>query len=104
MTRRIAGSDDAGSSMLFVLILVNVIRTHGFNGATGQHCFSNGSENLTLTGFTSTQSASVTCAADPAKVLIQCPSLSQCNRPGSAILTLGRVAGEPGIKLQQPTG
>jgi hypothetical protein len=46
----------------------------------------------------------VTCTADPAKVLIQCPSLSQCNRPGTAILTLGRVAGEDGLNVTQPTG
>jgi hypothetical protein len=143
---RPAITDDTGSSMIFILILVTVIavvlgallslvdtslrttvgeralaaatysadgaaqaavhdiRTHAFNGATGQHCFSNGTDNLPLTGFTSTQSATVTCAADPAKVLIQCPSLSQCNRPGSAILTLGNVAGEPGLNVQQPNG
>src|SRR5207248_1242827 len=38
------------------------------------------------------------------KVLIQCPSLSHCNRPGNAVLTLGRIPGEDGINIQQPTG
>src|SRR5205814_6555809 len=49
-------------------------------------------------------SAAVSCVVDPAKVLIQCPSLSQCNRPGNAILSLGKVAGEDGVNIQQPTG
>ena len=37
-------------------------------------------------------------------MLIQCPSLSQCNRPGSAILTLGKIPGEDGVNIQQPNG
>jgi Tfp pilus assembly protein PilX len=82
---------------------VNAIRTSTYNNAAGQHCFG-GSDTLSLPGFYGTASAAVTCTPDPAKVLIQCPSLAQCNRPGSAILTLGRVAGEDGVNIQQPTG
>jgi Tfp pilus assembly protein PilX len=81
---------------------VNDIRNSTFSGATGQHCFG-GSDTLSLPNFNGTDSAAVTCSADPSKVLIQCPSLSQCNRPGSAILTLG-TGGEDGLNIQQPTG
>ena len=59
---------------------------------------------MALNNFAGADSAAVNCSADPAKVLIQCPSLAQCNRPGTAILTLGRVAGEDGINITQPTG
>lgn len=72
-------------------------------GKAGQNCFGS-SNTLTLNDFNGTDSAAVNCAVDPAKVLIQCPSLSHCNRPGSAILTTGRIAGEDGINIQQPTG
>src|SRR5439155_8624393 len=54
--------------------------------------------------FNGTDSAVVSCSPDPTRVLIRCPSLSQCNRPGNAILTLGRIAGEDGLNIQQPTG
>lgn len=81
---------------------INNLRNSTFNGGSNR-CF-DGSDTLRLDGFTSTGSASVTCKADPKKVLIQCPSLSSCNRPGNAILTLGRVAGEDGVNIQQPTG
>ncbi|MEU4526445.1 hypothetical protein AB0F52_47945 [Amycolatopsis sp. NPDC024027] len=67
---------------------INAIRTSTFTGAAGEHCFG-GSDTLTLPNFGGTGSAAVSCTADPAKVRIQCPSLSLCNRPGSAILTLG---------------
>ncbi|HEY3261175.1 MAG TPA: hypothetical protein VGJ95_13060 [Pseudonocardiaceae bacterium] len=82
---------------------INNIRNSGYNNASGQHCFG-GSDTLTLPNFYGADSAAVSCTADPAKVLIQCPSLTQCNRPGSAILTLGRIAGEDGVNIQQPTG
>jgi Tfp pilus assembly protein PilX len=82
---------------------INTIRTGTFNNAAGQQCFG-GSDTLSLNGFTGSGSAAVTCVPDPARVLIQCPSLSQCNRPGSAVLTTGRVAGEDGVNIQQPTG
>jgi Tfp pilus assembly protein PilX len=80
---------------------INNIRNSTFNGGAGQNCFSGGN---TLSVPFGSDSVAVNCAADPAKVLIQCPSLSQCNRPGSAILTLGRIQGEDGINIQQPTG
>ncbi|MFI5564263.1 hypothetical protein ACIA2T_33650 [Amycolatopsis japonica] len=79
------------------------IRNSTFNGGAGQHCFG-ASDTLPLPAFSGADSAAVTCTADPAKVLIHCPSLSRCNRPGSAILTTGRVPGEDGITIQQPTG
>jgi len=82
---------------------INGIRNSGYNNATGQSCFG-GSDTLSLPNFYGADSAAVSCTADPAKVLIQCPSLSQCNRPGNAILTLGSVAGEDGVNIQQPTG
>ena len=81
---------------------INEIRNSGFTGAPGQHCFGT-SDTLTLPSFTGTDSAAVSCTADPAKVLIQCPSLSTCNRPGNAILTLGK-GGEDGVTITQPTG
>jgi hypothetical protein len=68
--------------------------------ANGQSCFG-GSNTLTLTGF-GPDPASVACTPDPASVQVQCTSLTQCNRPGSAILTLGRISGEDGINIQQP--
>jgi len=80
---------------------VNTLRTGDYTGATGQHCFG-GTDTLQLTRFYGDDSAAVTCAADPQKVRIQCPSASQCNRPGAAILTLGRVAGEDGVNVKQP--
>jgi hypothetical protein len=83
---------------------VNDLRTHTFNGAAGQHCFSTGQDTLQLSNFAGPDSAAVSCVVDPAKVLIQCPSLSQCNRPGSAILSLGKIPGEDGVNIQQPTG
>ena len=82
---------------------INNIRKSTYNAAAGQHCFG-GTDTLNLNNFAGSDSAAVSCAADPKKVLIQCPSLSQCNRPGSAILTLGRIAGEDGLNIQQPTG
>jgi Tfp pilus assembly protein PilX len=82
---------------------VNNLRNSTYNNATGQDCL--GPNNtLELKNFYGADSAAVTCAADPAKVLIQCPSLSKCNRPGNAILTLGQIAGEDGLNIQQPTG
>jgi len=82
---------------------INNIRNSTYNGAAGQHCFG-GTDTVALNNFAGADSAAVSCSADPKKVLIQCPSLSQCNRPGSAILTLGRIAGEDGLNIQQPTG
>lgn len=81
---------------------INAIRNGKFTGAAGEHCFG-ASDTLTLPNFGGTGSAAVSCTADPAKVQIQCPSLSVCNRPGNAILTLG-TGGEDGLNIQQPTG
>ncbi|HEY4021017.1 MAG TPA: hypothetical protein VGM75_20175, partial [Pseudonocardiaceae bacterium] len=82
---------------------INTIRNSSYNAGPGQSCFGN-SNTLSLPNFAGADSAVVTCTADPAKVLIQCPSLSQCNRPGSAVLTLGRIPGEDGVNIQQPNG
>jgi hypothetical protein len=82
---------------------INNLRNSSYDAAAGQHCFG-GTDTLALNNFSGSDSAAVTCSADPAKVLIQCPSLSQCNRPGTAILTLGRVLGEDGLNVTQPTG
>jgi len=82
---------------------INGIRNSGYNASPGQSCFGT-TDTLSLPNFYGADSAAVSCAADPAKVLIQCPSLTNCNRPGSAILTLGKIAGEDGLNVQQPTG
>jgi Tfp pilus assembly protein PilV len=82
---------------------INGIRDSSYNASAGQHCFG-GTDTLSLPGFYGADSAAVSCTADPSKVLIQCPSLSHCNRPGSAILTLGRIIGEDGLNIKQPTG
>lgn len=82
---------------------INNLRNSTYNNAAGQTCFG-GSNTLQLNGFYGADSAAVTCEADPKKVLIQCPSLSQCNRPGNAILTLGKVSGEDGLNIRQNTG
>lgn len=81
---------------------VNDIRNSAVNGQAGQTCFTGGSNTLQLNNFNGADSAAVQCAFDPASVQIQCSSLTQCNRPGSAILTLGRVSGEDGINITQP--
>lgn len=80
---------------------VNNIRNSDYHNGTGQNCFG-GSNILTLNNFSSSGSAAVSCSPDPTRVLIQCPSLSQCNRPGNAILTLGKVSGEDGLHIDQP--
>ena len=98
---------------------INDLRNSTYNDAAGQTCFSglnarDSGKTLELKNFyppavqttppTPADSAAVTCSADPRKVLIQCPSLSECNRPGNAILTLGKVSGEDALNIQQPTG
>ncbi|MEU4394643.1 hypothetical protein [Kribbella sp. NPDC023855] len=82
---------------------INNLRNSTYNNSAGQNCFG-GSNTLQLNGFSGADSAAVSCEADPKKVLIQCPSLSQCNRPGNAILTLGKVSGEDGLNIRQNTG
>jgi hypothetical protein len=81
---------------------INNVRNSTFTAAPGTHCFG-GSDTLALPNFDGTTSAAVGCTADPATVLIQCPSLSHCNRPGNAILTLGTVPGEDGLTIDQPS-
>ncbi|MET9316041.1 hypothetical protein ABZX12_29850 [Kribbella sp. NPDC003505] len=81
---------------------INNLRNSSYNHNTGQYCFGS-SDTLQLPNFHGSDSAAVTCEADPKKVLIQCPSLSNCNRPGNAILTLGKVAGEDGLNITQPS-
>jgi hypothetical protein len=78
---------------------VNNIRQSSVNSSTGS-CFGGGSNTLSLNNFSGTDSAVVQCTPDPASVQIQCTSLTHCNRPGSAILTLGRIPGEDGINLK----
>jgi Tfp pilus assembly protein PilX len=79
---------------------INNIRNSTYP-VSGQHCFG-GSDTLSVPYGSG--SAAVSCAPDQAQVTIQCVSLSVCNRPGSAILTLGTTAGEDGINVQQNTG
>jgi len=67
---------------------INSIRAGTFTGAAGEHCFG-GSDTLALPNFGAGGSAAVSCTADPAKVLIQCPSLSRCNRPGLVAALFG---------------
>ncbi|GGN61211.1 hypothetical protein GCM10010112_18080 [Actinoplanes lobatus] len=65
-------------------------------------CFGS-SNTLSLPSFDGTGSAAVSCSTDESSaVRIQCPSLSNCNRPGNAILTLGDIAGEDGLSIAQP--
>lgn len=94
---------DASTSDGAMAAAINTIRNSTYNNSSGQQCFG-GSDTLTLDGIVGAGAATVACEADPSKVLIQCPSLSMCNRPGSAILTLGRTAGETGVNIAQPTG
>jgi hypothetical protein len=81
---------------------INNIRNSAYRAAPGQQCFG-GADALKLDGFYGADSAAVSCAPDPSKVLIHCDSLTNCNRPGNAILTLGDVPGEDGLNIQQPT-
>ena len=78
------------------------IRNSSYRATTGSQCFGT-TDTLALPNFHGTSSAAVRCTGDPATVVIQCPSLSQCNRPGNAILTLGSIAGEDGLYIRQPT-
>jgi Tfp pilus assembly protein PilX len=82
---------------------INNLRQSTYSDVTAP-CFG-ATDTLVLSNFYGADSAAVKCSADAnSGVLIQCPKLSNCNRPGSAILTLGNVAGEDGIRIDQPTG
>ena len=90
-----AGADGA------IQAAITNIRNSTYRAAAGTPCF-DGGDTLSLPAFDGATSAAVTCNADPASVLIQCPSLTQCNRPGTAILTLGSIPGEAGVTISQP--
>ncbi|SDP25453.1 hypothetical protein SAMN04515671_3432 [Nakamurella panacisegetis] len=82
---------------------VNSIRNSTFTGTSGQ-CFG-ASGTLNLAGFYAARSAAVTCAPSPgSRVRVACTSLTNCNRPGAAILTLGNIAGEDGLYVKSNTG
>ncbi|GAA1154376.1 hypothetical protein GCM10009630_60640 [Kribbella jejuensis] len=81
---------------------INNLRNSAYNDNAGQPCFG-ASNTLQLSNFYGSNSAAITCQADPKTVRIQCPSLSNCNRPGNAILTLGRTS-EDGLNITQNTG
>jgi Tfp pilus assembly protein PilX len=87
---------------------VNDLGTSGRDPYAGENCLPTGDVWKLPAQFSGADTATVKCVldADPdqSQVRIQCPSLSNCNRPGSAILTLGKVAGEDGINITQPTG
>ncbi|TCO45512.1 hypothetical protein EV646_108134 [Kribbella antiqua] len=82
---------------------VNNLRNSTYNHAAGQHCFGT-TDTLQLSGFYGSDSAAVTCESDPKRILIHCPTLSDCNRPGNAILTLGTNPAEDGVNITQPIG
>jgi hypothetical protein len=81
---------------------INALRNGTFSGASGEQCFG-ASGTLSLPLISGQDSAAVRCTGEPAKVLIHCPSVSQCNRPGAALLTLGQAPGEDGVRIEQPT-
>ncbi|MFD7156089.1 hypothetical protein ACFV9C_15890 [Kribbella sp. NPDC059898] len=81
---------------------VNAIRNSTFDGSAGTHCFGQPDDTLHLDHFYGADSAAVKCLPDPARVPIHCTSLSVCNRPSNAILTLGTAAGEDGLHIDQP--
>jgi hypothetical protein len=81
---------------------INNIRNSDYRGAPAQTCPTvNG--DAEGAGFYGPDSAAVSCTGDPATVRIHCPSLTNCNRPGNAILTLGEVAGEDAVRVEQNT-
>lgn len=80
---------------------VNNLRNSAVNGQPNQNCFSGGN---TLPVSYGSDSAIVSCGIDPSSVRIQCPSLTQCNRPGTAILTTSTIAGEDGINIKDNSG
>jgi hypothetical protein len=87
---------------------VNDIGTSARDPYAGDDCLPGGNVWKLPAQFSGVDTATVKCTldADPeqSEVRIECPSLSNCNRPGSAILTLGKIAGEDGINITQPTG
>jgi hypothetical protein len=79
---------------------INAIRNSTYLGAPG-HCFGS-SDTLNLASFYGSRSATVTCTPGTnSNVRIACDSASKCNRPGTAILTLGNSSLEDGIRIVQ---
>lgn len=81
-------------------VAVNAIRTSTYAGRAGEHCFGDSDSMSVPYGEDGTKTATVTCTPNPNRVKIGCPALSDCNRPGNAILTLGRVPGEDGVLVK----
>ncbi|MEV4138580.1 prepilin-type N-terminal cleavage/methylation domain-containing protein [Dactylosporangium sp. NPDC049742] len=80
---------------------VNQLRNSTFRG-TGTDCFGTTGTKV-ISGLPGGRSAGVDCtAAATGGAAYRCESAANCNRPGSAVLTLGRVSGEPGFTVQQP--
>jgi Tfp pilus assembly protein PilX len=81
---------------------INNLRQSTYSNPTAP-CFG-ATDTLVLPNFNGADSAAVKCSGDAnSGVLIQCPRLSNCNRPGSAVLTLGNIAGEDGLRIDQAT-
>jgi hypothetical protein len=77
---------------------INNIRNSTYRAGAGQTC-----PTVNGAGFYGPDSAAVSCTGDAAMVMIHCPALTNCNRPGNAILTLNPVAGEQAIRIEQNT-
>jgi hypothetical protein len=78
---------------------INNIRNSTYRAGGGQTC-----PSVNGASFYGTDSAAVTCTPDPNRQPpIHCPALTNCNRPGNAILTLNPVAGEQAIRIEQGT-
>ncbi|GAA0621314.1 hypothetical protein GCM10009534_65750 [Kribbella sandramycini] len=80
---------------------INNLRNSTYNGEPGQRCFGL-SDSLSLVLFNGLDSAAVTCRPDPKEVVVQCRDAGECNRPANAVLTLGTIAGEAGLSVEQP--
>ena len=80
---------------------INNLRNSNYNGESGQRCFGL-SDTLSLVLFNGLDSAAVTCRPDPKQVVVHCEDSTDCNRPDNAILTLGQIPGEDGLKVDQP--
>ncbi|MDT5023866.1 MAG: hypothetical protein QOE61_292 [Micromonosporaceae bacterium] len=99
---------DAASADGAAQVAINALRQGNYKG-TGVNCFG-ASDTLPLPKFYqspsgSTYSAAVKCLPDTAKGAAYSPPISEKNKPGSAILTLGSVLpGENGINVKVASG
>jgi len=81
-------------------VAINALRKSVYNSSAGQHCFADSlgnltQDNLALSDFpTPGSSAYVSCSADPGSGTVV--AINSHNKPGSAILTLGTAASNPG--------